>query len=251
MKVERRVHRRVGVALGRHRMAEQGDRILIAVSGGVDSSVLARVLSEKRASLPVEIELLGCRVVTDLAPFDAEAHRGLERFFRDLGVPLARRDVPVIGRMEGGGDPSCFFCAMQRRRELIRFALESSCNKIAYGHHQDDVIQTLLMNMLYKAEISTMPARMELDDHDLVIVRPLCLVPERDVKLYARKFGIEPAEPPCPHAEGGRRQRVGRLIDELAREHPRIRDNLSASLGRVRRGYLREKLRENSGGRDE
>jgi tRNA 2-thiocytidine biosynthesis protein TtcA len=149
----------------------------------------------------------------------------------------------VVARLEPGEETSCFFCAMQRRMALLRIAKEHGCGKVAYGHHLDDVIETLLINMLFKAEISTMPVRLELDDHEIVIVRPLARVKEAEIKRYARRFGIEQAGPACPLGLDGRRQRIKQLIDELAREDPRIRDNLAASLGRIKEGYLVEKTR--------
>lgn len=243
MKIERLVHRRVGQALRRHRMIEDGDRVLIAVSGGVDSSALAKVLAEKRRHLPISFELEACHVTTDLNPPTDEGNAWLDRFFESIGVPLLRRHAPVVARLDPGKEMSCFFCAMQRRKALIAVAAEQGCRKIAYGHHLDDVIETLLLNMLFKAEISTMPARLELDDHDAVIVRPLARVKEAEVKRYARKFDIVQAGPACPFGLDGRRQRIKRLVDELAGEEPRIRDNLAASLGRVKTGYLLEKLR--------
>jgi tRNA(Ile)-lysidine synthase TilS/MesJ len=225
-------------------MIEDGDRVLVAVSGGVDSSAMARVLAEKRRSYPIAFDLVGCHVTTDLNPPTERGNDWLDGFFGSIEIPLLRRHAPVVARLDPGKEMSCFFCAMQRRKALLAVALEQGCGKIAYGHHLDDVIETLLLNMLFKAEISTMPARLELDDHDAVIVRPLSRVKEAEIKRYAAKFGIEQAGPVCPFGLDGRRRRVKRLIAELAREEPRIRDNLAASLGRVKEGYLLEKLRE-------
>jgi tRNA(Ile)-lysidine synthase TilS/MesJ len=248
MKIERLIHRRVGAALRRHRMIEDGDRVLLAVSGGVDSSVMARILAEKRRRIPVRFELMGCHVRTDLIAPDPAGAAWLEAFFRGIGVPLVTREAAVVERMDPGRAMNCFFCAMQRRKALIAAALESGCNKIAYGHHLDDIIETLLLNMLYNAEISTMPARLELDSHDLVIVRPLCATKESEVKRYAGRMEIVAAVPPCPWGERGRRSRVKRIIADLAWEDGRIRDNLAACLERVKVGYLTEKLRGDTPG---
>ncbi len=248
MNLEKKIQRRVGEALRKHRMVEAGDRLLIGVSGGKDSMTLAHVLAHKRRVLPIEFELRACHIVTDMEPRDEEWEARLDSYFEDIGVPLTRRYIPVIQRLDPKRKMNCFFCAMQRRMAIISIAKELECNKIAYGHHLDDIIETLLMNMFYNAEISTMPARLELDDHNLVIVRPLCLVKERETAAFARRLDVvEQAGPPCPYGEEGRRVRVKRLIAELAEEDERVRDNLSASLGRVKLGYLREKLREEKG----
>jgi tRNA(Ile)-lysidine synthase TilS/MesJ len=244
MRIERLIHRRVGAALRRHRMIEDGDRVLIAVSGGVDSSVLARVLAEKRRRLPLAFELVGVHVATDVQPPCPEGEERLDRIFEGLGVPLIRRRVAVLSRLEPGGRGfNCFFCAMQRRKAVLAAARELRCGKIAYGHHLDDIIETLLLNLFHNAEISTMPARLELDDHDAVIVRPLCRAKESEVKRYAAHFGIEDAFPPCPHGQDGRRSAMKRLVSGLAAADPRVRDNVLAALERVKVDYLLEKNR--------
>ena len=246
MKIERLLHRRVGAALRRHRMIEEGDRILLAISGGVDSSAMARILAEKRRNLPVRFELVGCVVETDLFGYAPGGSRWLNRYFEDLGIPLIRRRAAVLARMAPDRKLSCFFCAMQRRKALVDVALEERCSKIAYGHHMDDIIETLLLNMFYNAEISTMPARLELDDHDLVLIRPMCLAKEAEVKRYARRFEMIEAVERCPHGDRGRRAAIKKIIKDLAEVDGRVRDNISASLGRVKPGYLVEKSRNNA-----
>jgi tRNA(Ile)-lysidine synthase TilS/MesJ len=243
MKIERLVHRRVGQALRQHRMIVDGDRILIAASGGVDSSVMAKILAEKQRSLPIEFQLVACQIVTDVVRRSEEGEQRLDHFFADLGLPLTRRHVGVEEHADPDQPMSCFLCAMFRRQALLAFAREQGCSKIAFGHHLDDIIETLLLNMAYKAEISTMPALLELDDHELAFIRPLSQTKESEVKRYAARFEIAPAAPLCPNALGGQRQRVKRLIADLSREDERVRDNLAASLGRVKADYLVEKLR--------
>ena len=244
MGIEKLIHRRVGEAIRKHRMIEPGDRVLNAISGGKDSAVLATVLADKRRYIPIDFDLFGCHVVTDLAPRSEEKEGRLDRFFEEIGVPLERRFAKVLGRLDKSRPMNCFFCAMQRRKVLLAVALERGCNKIAYGHHMDDIIETLFLNMLYKAEISTMPVRLELDNYEITIVRPLCKVKEMEVKLFATRFGIPHDTEQCPYAAEGRRARVKALISELAKDERRVRDNLFASLGRVKSGYLVEKIRD-------
>lgn len=244
MNIEKKIQRRVGEAIRKHRMIEEGDRLLIAVSGGQDSCSLAHVLKTKQKVLPVAFKLRACHVVTDVAPREPEKEERMDAFFAGLQIPLERYYVPVLERLDKGKEMNCFFCAMQRRRKILRVALESGCGKIAYGHHMDDIIETLFLNMFYKAEISTMPARLELDNHDMVLVRPFCLTKKRQISVYAERFGLDDLEQSCPYGEDGRRDRVRALIDELAQEDERIRDNLAKSLTRVKIDYMQEKLRK-------
>jgi len=244
VKIERLVHRRAGAALRNHRMIEDGDRVLIAVSGGIDSSVLGKILAEKKRSLPINFELVACHISTDLVEMKPKEYEWLENFFEKLKVTLYKREVSVLGRLKPGKPLNCFFCAMQRRMMLIRVAKNLGCTKIAYGHHMDDIIETLLLNMFYKAEISTMPSRLEMDNHDITIIRPLCETTEAEVKRYAKHFDIIQTTPKCPYDDKTRRSGIKNMITEFAKKEPRIRNNIYASLGRVKSDYLKEKLRQ-------
>lgn len=243
MNVEKRVLRQAGEAIFKHRMIEEGDRILIAVSGGKDSATLAHVLSQKKSVLPMRFRLTACHIATDIAPRDEAAEDRLADFLMGVGIEMNKRFVPVLERATSEKKINCVFCAMQRRMAILDVAKALDCNKVAYGHHLDDIIETLLFNMFYMAQISTMPARLELDTHDVIIIRPLCFTKESDTSLYAERFCADALMPGCECAADGRRARIKRLIGELAKEDDGVRDNLSAALGRVRLGYLREKLR--------
>jgi tRNA 2-thiocytidine biosynthesis protein TtcA len=241
--LEGRIRRKVGAALRVHRMIEPGDRVLVAVSGGADSTAMARIHADKRRTLPVRFELIGCHVVTDLFPRNEAGEAWLDAYFAELDVPLARVFVEARRHLPPGKPLSCFFCAMQRRRTLIAEAVARGCAKLAFGHHLDDIIETLLLNMIHGGAIAAMPARLELDDHPVTIVRPLCRVKEAEIKAFASGIGVVPAEQRCGLGLDGRRARVKRAISDLAAGDDRVRDNLLASLGRVRGDYLVERLR--------
>ena len=242
MKIDKKIHRRVGEAISRFGLVEEGDHILVGVSGGKDSTSLAKVLHEKQKYFPLKFEVTAAHVVMDIFPRDDELISRIDAAFHALEIPLVRRFVNVKSNLKDNERINCFFCAMHRRMAMIRIAKALGCNKIAYGHHMDDVIETLLMNMLYKGEISTMPARLELDNHDIVIVRPLVLAKEHEVRAYAKRCGLVDIDgPPCPHGKDGRRLRIKRLVSELSSEHKEVRNNLFAALGRVKLDYLLEK----------
>ena len=244
MNIEKRIHRRVGEALRRFRMLEAGDRVLIGISGGKDSTTLAKVLRDKQRHLPISFELLACHAVTDILPENKEMENALDSLFAKMGIPLERHLVEVMTRRDKGRKMNCFFCAMHRRMAMIRVATRLGCNKIAYGHHLDDIIETLLMNMFYRGEISTMPALLELDRHPITIIRPLCLAKEHEVQCFAERFGLSLLDgPPCPLGADGRRQRIKSLVRDLARRDGKLRNNILASLGRVKSDYLLERRR--------
>ena len=232
----------------RFRLIEEGDHVLVGVSGGKDSSSLAKILREKQKYFPIPFEMTAAHVVMDLFPRDDGLIERIDTAFSTLDIPLERRFVSVQKSLEHGEKVNCFFCAMHRRMAMIRMAIALGCNKIAYGHHMDDIIETLLMNMFYKGEFSTMPVRLELDNHDIVIVRPLALAKESEVRAYAKRCKIADIDsPPCPYGKDGRRGRIKRLIAELSAEYKEIRNNLFASLGRVKHDYLWVKQKDDRG----
>jgi tRNA(Ile)-lysidine synthase TilS/MesJ len=234
----------VGEAVRRFRLIEEGDKILVGVSGGKDSTSLVKILSEKQKYFPFRFEILAAHVVTDIFPRNEELECRIDQFFESVGVPNVRKFVEVFKKEGETRDINCFYCAMQRRTAMVRLAHETGCNKIAYGHHLDDIVETLLMNMFYKAEISTMPARLELDNHDLILIRPFCMTKESEIRTYAERMGLTGIDGPrCPHGKDGRRARIKKLVSELSLEYSEIRNNLFASLSRVKTGYLTEKIR--------
>jgi len=228
--------------LREHRMLEPGDRVLLAISGGADSSAMARVLARKRRTLPFAFELVGCHVVTDLFPRNEAGEAWLDRFFAELGVPLRRVFIEASRRL-GQQAPTCFTCARERRRALVATAEAEGCTKLAFGHHLDDIVETLLLNMIHCGAIAGMPVRLELDRHPITIIRPMCRVKEAEAKAFAAGAGIVPAQQRCGMGIDRRRASVKRAIAELAEGDDRVRDNLFAALGRVRADYLLEKAR--------
>ena len=245
MNIEKKLHRRVGEAIRRFRLVEEGDHILVGISGGKDSTSLAKILRDKQKYLPISFDVTAAHIVMDIFPRDDALLERIDTAFSRLDIPLKRRFVSVESRRRKGEKINCFFCAMMRRMAMIRLAKELGCNKIAYGHHMDDIVETLLMNMFYKGEISTMPVRLELDNHNIVIIRPLSLAKESEVRAYAKRCGLEDIDgPPCEFGKDGRRARIKRLIGELSSEYKEIRNNLFTSLGRVKNDYLMVKSKE-------
>ena len=192
------------VALRRYGMIEAGDRILVGTSGGKDSTALAYDLSVKRRWWPVPFELGALHVETDLG--EKHDFSGLDALMTEWGVPLERISVPVIGRLKPGESMNCYWCSTQRRTELIRHALAKGYNKIALGHHLDDIVETLLMNMLYKGEISTMSPIVRYRKYPLAVIRPLALCEERQVIAFAEEKGFRGLTCTCGFDGASRRR---------------------------------------------
>ena len=223
-------------ALRRYAMIEEGDRILIAVSGGKDSTSLAYDLSMKRRWWPERYELRAIHIATDFCSCCKKS--ALFELLGSWGIESVSIDVPVIGRLKPGKSMNCYWCSTQRRTELIRYAMAEGFNKIALGHHLDDIVETLMMNMLFKGQISGMLPNLRYDKYPVSIIRPLALCEERQVIALAEEKGFRSASCTCPYGRDSKRREVRARIAELTRGSSRLKRNLFDSMSNVNDEYL-------------
>jgi len=223
-------------AIRRYGMIAEGDRILVGTSGGKDSTALAYDLALKRRWWPVRYELAALRIETDLG--ERHDFSRLDALLREWGVPLEVLRVPVVGRLKPGESMNCYWCSTQRRTELIRYAMANGFNKIALGHHLDDIVETLLMNMLHKGEISTMPPVVRYRKYPLAVIRPLALCEERQVVAFAEEKGFRGLTCTCGFDGASRRKEVRAKIAGLTGGSSELKRNLFASMSSVKPDYL-------------
>ena len=245
-------------------MLSDGDCVLVAVSGGVDSLVLAWLLQMWLQKAPIHYTLrvvhidMGFRGQGDDGVNPAEdIRRQLHRFGIPLMVEQAREPievqimagVPVSSHLPGpvelvpamdAGRPerSCFLCARQRRHQLFDLAREYGCNKIAFGHHKDDLIETLFLNMFYSGNLSTMMPRQDIFAGRLALIRPLAYVEKHEVQEIAVTLDLEPVANLCPLAGNTRRDHLRKVLHTLYQQDPAIKASIFAAMGNVRKGYL-------------
>ena len=234
------VNRLIGKALHDYRMLADGDRVLLAVSGGIDSLVLCRVLSLWLAKAPIRYELLAAHL--DMGFGSDEPER--------VAAELERLEVPyLLERTEFGKQAlnkknGCYHCAKQRRNRLFELAREHRCTKLAFGHHQEDIIETFFLNMLYSGNLSTMRPRQELFGGNLALIRPLAYLDKNQIEGLGRLFGISPVANPCPLAGDSKREKIRVLLQSLYGENRRLKANIFAALGHVRPEYLLRPFQE-------
>jgi tRNA 2-thiocytidine biosynthesis protein TtcA len=251
-RLEKRLLREAGRAIAEFRMIEAGDRILVGVSGGKDSFTLLHVLQQLQRSAPIRFELLACNLDQGHPGFPAAQ---LEAYLRSTGVPvlMLREDTySVVKRLTPEGKTTCSVCSRLRRGILYRAAQEHGCTKIALGHHRDDVIESLLMSMLFTGKLRSMPPRLTSDDGRNVVIRPLVYAAETDIAAFAAsaKFPIIPCDL-CGSQENLQRKRVKRMLTELEAEHPGVRASLLASMGNVMPEHLLDaRLQQRAAGAD-
>ena len=217
-------------------MIEDGDRILIAVSGGKDSTSLAYDLAAKRRWWPASYEIRAVHIATDFCSCCKKS--SLVELLESWDIPYVALDVPVVGRLKEGRKMNCWWCSTQRRTELIRYAMAEGFNKIALGHHLDDVIETLFMNMLYKGELSGMVPVVRYAKYPLSIIRPLALCEERQIVAFAEEKGFRSAVCTCRYGLDSKRREVRHKIQELTGGSSELKRNLFASMSHVNSEYL-------------
>ncbi len=228
----------IEVALRRYSMIEEGDRILIAVSGGKDSTTLACDLARKRAWWPVKYEIKAVHIASDFCNCCKKS--GMISLLESWDIPYESVSVPIIGRLKPGRTMNCYWCSTQRRTELIRHAMANGFNKIALGHHLDDIVETLLMNMLHKGEISTMLPVLQYDKYPIKIIRPLALCEERQIIAFADSEGFRSSACTCPYGIDSKRRDVRSKIAALTGGSSDQKRRLFESMSHVKPGYLPE-----------
>ena len=244
-----RIRKLTGRAIGDFNLIEDGDRIAVGVSGGKDSYTLLHVLEALRKKAPVNYQLVAVNID---AGFPGYRRDLIEQHLQQHGFEYRLENADsyrIIEEKLRPGSSYCAFCARLRRGVLYTLAEQLGCNKIALGHHLDDLIETLLLNQFYVGTLAAMSAKLEADNGKHVVIRPLVYVEERDIATYSQLQDFPIVHCSCPVAgdEDQKRQRMKRLISELSREIPQIRNSMISALGNVHpRHLLDSRLQEDS-----
>ncbi len=242
----------MGAALLDYRMIDDGDRILVAVSGGKDSLSLLHLLRSHLHRAPVNYSLIPVHV--DLGSCRSKVGV-LRDYFQREGFPFKIVETRIGEKICGSEtlpESCCFHCSRIRRKLIFDAARELGCRKVAFGHHRDDLIETCLLNMFFAGNISTMLPRQELFEGSLVLIRPLAYCREEWLREYAKGYALPVREEACE--EGGprsRRRRIKTLLNRLEAENPGLKGTLFASLMNIRMEYMPHLLRSYGGKKKE
>lgn len=231
------LNRAIGKALHDYDMIQDGDRILMGLSGGADSLSLLWMLAERKRRIPIRYDLEAAYVDPG---FEGGAGDILKSFCARLQVALwsERTQYGLISHSPANRENPCFLCARLRRKRLFEIAAERNCNKLALAHNKDDVIETLLINMCFSGEISSMRPLQVLFNGRFSIIRPLAYADAALVRRFAKEYRLPVAANPCPSATRSRRAEVKFLLDELYRRSRNIKGNLFRSMRNVKKEYL-------------
>ena len=231
----------MGRAIASYNMIQPGDRILVAVSGGKDSLTLLTLLQERKKWVPIKYDLLAAHIQSDYHCQGCLHAKTLTDFFRQGGHQYQIEKINIVKNPDGSrNEISCFWCSWNRRKALFKLAEENKCNKLALGHHKDDIVQTVLLNMFYQANISTMSPKISMFEGKLEIIRPLAHIEEKEITSFARESGFPSQLCKCPNGERSRRRQMGEIVHLLEKDCPEVRNNIynSLNLKRIKKDYL-------------
>jgi tRNA 2-thiocytidine biosynthesis protein TtcA len=223
-------------------MIAEGDRVLVGVSGGMDSMALLDLLNSPMVHVP-PFSLTAVHIDPGFDP-DGVGSGVLVRHLKAEGYDFVTEKTGIgpLSHSDYNRKNPCFLCSRLRRKRIFEIAAERGCNKIAFGHHRDDIIETLLINLFYGREISTMLPDQPIFGGKLHIIRPLAYIREGLVKRYAKERGFPVIENGCPTSRTSKRRRVKELLDGMEKESPQVRDNIWKAMGHVKIDYLPTKL---------
>jgi tRNA 2-thiocytidine biosynthesis protein TtcA len=240
--LERKLTRAASRAIADFSMIEEGDRLMVAVSGGKDSYTMLHLLRGLQRKAPVDFELRVVNVDQGHPGYPAHVLREyMAREGHDFTM-IEEDTYSIVTEKIPQGKTYCSLCSRLRRGILYRVAKELGCNKIALGHHRDDVLQTLMLNLVFAGQLGAMPARLVADKGALVVVRPLVYCAEEDIRAFAAlaEFPILPCDL-CGSQENLQRKAMGRLIDQIERDNPGAKTVMASALQNVRPSQLLDK----------
>lgn len=218
----------------RYRLLADGDHILLGLSGGKDSLLLLELLGRQAKIFVPQIKVSAVHIRIQERNYLSDTSY-LEECCQRAGVSFLVRDTEIKG--EEKKDP-CFLCSWYRRKALLDTAQELGCNKIALGHHRDDAVETLLMNLIYQGSFAAIPPKLSLEKMPLTWIRPLCLIDEKEIVEYARLCQYRQQIHLCPFEKESSRAKAKALIHDLETWNPDIRSSLWNAMENIKKDYL-------------
>lgn len=222
-------------ACAEYGLIADGDHILVGLSGGKDSLALIQLLGERSRIYVPRFCVTALHVRMSEVSYESDTEY-LQYFCAQWNIPFIVKQAS-IGEIRGDKTP-CFLCSWYRRKALFDTAQELGCNKIALGHHKDDIVETLLMNLIYEGTFGTNPPKLKMDKMPIEIIRPLCLIPESALTAYAQEQGYQTQTKVCPFEHETARNEMKALVRQLEGLNPNVRESIWNAMQNVKTTYL-------------
>jgi tRNA 2-thiocytidine biosynthesis protein TtcA len=241
-KLRKRLRRQVGKAIADFGLIESGDRVMVCISGGKDSHAMLEILMALRESAPIDFEIVAVTLDQKQPGYPEEV---LPRYLATLDIPyyiLERDTYSVVRSVIPEGKTTCGLCSRLRRGTLYGFADQIGASKIALGHHRDDIVETLFLNLFFGGKLKAMPAKLKSDDGRHVVIRPLAYCKESDLARYASEmdFPIIPCNL-CGTQENLQRQEIKKMLQDWERSYPGRTETIFRALGNVAPSHLMDR----------
>ncbi|MFA5156937.1 MAG: ATP-binding protein [Candidatus Omnitrophota bacterium] len=228
------ISKRVGKAITDYGMTSDGDKVVVAVSGGKDSLSLLHVLNDRRKFVPIKYELLAVHI--DMG-YPKPIARQLAKYLEKTGIPYHIEKCDALKKTRRK-DINCFWCSWNRRKALFETAARLGFGKVALGHHMDDIVETMLLNLFFHGEISAMSPKQELFKGKITLIRPLAYVEEYMIVKFAKAINLPDYHCKCPNSDISNRAKMGRIIADMKKTCPDVKKNIYRSLQRIKKDYL-------------
>ncbi len=235
MKKPPKLSSRIDKACFDYNLIEKGDRILIGASGGKDSTALIEYFANRKKRADSDFEYKALFIKSDFAPDFPE---GILKLFSQWNVPFEQIEVNILERVKEGFKMNCWWCSTQRRSELLKYAMANGYNKIALGHHMDDILETLFMNMMNKGELAAIPPRLKYDKFPVTVIRPLCYVGVQQLIEHAVEGGYAGYTCTCDYQDNSGRKFAREKLQALTGGDEAKKERLLVSLKNIKPLYL-------------
>lgn len=242
-KTLRKIQSKFVKAINMYGLIEDDDHILIGLSGGKDSLALVELLGERMKMIVPKFKLTTVHITVENIPYQSDLDY-MEAFSAKFDIPFVHHITRFDDRTETNKS-TCFLCSWQRRKALFEVAKKLHCNKIALGHHLDDIAETLLLNMVFQGTFGSMPPKLKMSKFDMTIIRPLALVSESEMLAMECIRDFKKQIKNCPYEKDSSRSDAKNLMKELEKMNPNIRESLWAAMENVKTEYLPVKAQGN------
>jgi tRNA(Ile)-lysidine synthase TilS/MesJ len=230
------VHNTVGKTIYKHSLIQKDDHVLVGLSGGKDSLVLLETLAERKKYLPFKFNITATHILIDNIGYETDI-KFLETFCKSLGVRFILKKF-TLENIASSKKSTCFLCSWNRRKAIFELTKEINCNKLAFGHHMDDALETMLMNMIYHGSVSSLPYKLSMFDGRVEVIRPLLEFTDEQMDEFAQIKDYPKEIRRCPYDKETGRESVSKLLDQVQKIYDQGKKNMFRSLSNQYPEYL-------------